>query len=403
MEYRYHHSSEKERGDEIRQFQEKLNVINTTYHGGWQRITPDGIYGRRTRDAVKAYQIWQGFAPATGNLDENLQRHITNMYNCTQNKTPFKPAYQYTIKSPTAVGPSYNYYDRSLGTGQKLYASKPVQASSFSTTYDVPTFEAFKAWAMDAWNTIAQDLVSLFQGILKTPLRKIPAYLVTKLPVIGVKIQNFSRQACEFFGKWIDAGKARAAKIIEEIKIKAGKYVKSVAKNPKAVEGLAKESKIKKFAKGNAIGIFLAAIPMVYDLFMLIICDDSEKEARKKEFWKSFRGFLGSILLMIAIEAAAAGIAALIALLGVSASAALIAAIITILVVIVDIIIMAARDDHKGIGDAIDYALCTIWDSFISTTKSIGNFLGDSIYDFFHPDVPKAYTAEDLELMGLSE
>jgi hypothetical protein len=76
MEYSYTHGKTLQTGEEIRNFQYKLNAIRDIFHCPWSHLTTDGVFGRNTRDAVKAFQIFANVSPVTGNLDSNTQRAI---------------------------------------------------------------------------------------------------------------------------------------------------------------------------------------------------------------------------------------------------------------------------------------------------------------------------------------
>jgi hypothetical protein len=84
MEYSYTHGKTLQTGEEIRNFQYKLNEIRDAFHCPWSHLTTDGVFGRNTRDAVKAFQIFANVSPVTGNLDSNTQRAIDVKYRESQ-------------------------------------------------------------------------------------------------------------------------------------------------------------------------------------------------------------------------------------------------------------------------------------------------------------------------------
>ena len=65
-------------GGKVRQLQEQLNRIARNYPA-IPHITPDGIYGQRTLDAVKAFQRIFGLNP-TGVADYPTWYQISNVY-----------------------------------------------------------------------------------------------------------------------------------------------------------------------------------------------------------------------------------------------------------------------------------------------------------------------------------
>lgn len=65
-------------GDKVRQMQEQLDMIATVYTA-IPRVTPDGIYGPRTADAVREFQSIFGL-PQTGVVDFATWYRISHIY-----------------------------------------------------------------------------------------------------------------------------------------------------------------------------------------------------------------------------------------------------------------------------------------------------------------------------------
>ena len=65
-------------GDKVRQMQEQLDMIATVY-SAIPRVTPDGIYGQRTADAVREFQSIFGL-PQTGVVDFATWYRISHIY-----------------------------------------------------------------------------------------------------------------------------------------------------------------------------------------------------------------------------------------------------------------------------------------------------------------------------------
>ena len=89
MEYSYTHGQPLQQGEDIRAIQSKLNTIRETWNGSWSYLTTDGIYGRNTRDAVKAFQIFANITPVTGNLDSATQIAINDKFE--ESKLAYSP------------------------------------------------------------------------------------------------------------------------------------------------------------------------------------------------------------------------------------------------------------------------------------------------------------------------
>lgn len=65
----------------VRDIQEKLNSIKFRYHGNWDYLTIDGIYGPQTANAVKSFQILKNITPASGELGPTTSKYINEVYN----------------------------------------------------------------------------------------------------------------------------------------------------------------------------------------------------------------------------------------------------------------------------------------------------------------------------------
>lgn len=66
------------RGDKVRQLQEQLDAIAAVY-SAIPRVTPDGIYGPGTEEAVRAFQNIFGL-PQTGAVDFATWYKISHIY-----------------------------------------------------------------------------------------------------------------------------------------------------------------------------------------------------------------------------------------------------------------------------------------------------------------------------------
>lgn len=64
----------------IKDIQLKLNAIRLNYHGNWDYLVPDGIYGLKTRNAVKAFQIFKNITPVSGVLGPTTSMYINQQY-----------------------------------------------------------------------------------------------------------------------------------------------------------------------------------------------------------------------------------------------------------------------------------------------------------------------------------
>lgn len=132
MVYSYKHGQPAQQSNEIRDFQAKLNAIRSAWNGQWPRLTADGIYGRNTRDAVKAFQIFANVIPVSGDLDSATQTAINQKY----------------IESKR----TYSSYSASYGRYQLANANYTMGGDLMSD-FDV------------LWNSHKNDIMSIVQDI----------------------------------------------------------------------------------------------------------------------------------------------------------------------------------------------------------------------------------------------
>lgn len=65
----------------IQTLQIKLNVIKRNIHGNWVQLETDGLFGSKTKEAVKNFQIYRGITPASGEIGETTIKYINEAYN----------------------------------------------------------------------------------------------------------------------------------------------------------------------------------------------------------------------------------------------------------------------------------------------------------------------------------
>lgn len=394
MEYKYHHNPPYESGNEIYVFQDRLNYIRNTYHYGWDHINADGVFGRRTRNAVKGFQgVFMGQV-GSGNLDERTQSLINSKYYECQRGYSANPGVA------RCYDPNYNYIDQGYGDIANCTAGPPVYrpsgGNSFSETANKApkggddmgfTLEYFKKNYTDNFYALCNDIRGILAEVMDMPIgKKMIDAAISRLKDLSPKIYAF----CEMVGNDISRlGNIVAAKvddITKPLQRHADRWLKAIKANP--------EGEIAKFmkrggGKGGVLGIVTAGLPMLYYLIMWMVATitGGDTEYYKGKFFDNMKGFIGSIIIMAATELLGIALVAL----GVAAgTAGLVVVIVTIVVAVIDIIVMGFTD--KGIADWIMIGL-----------GNVGEYLGDSLYEALHPDVPKAYTVEELNEMGYDE
>lgn len=353
MEYKYHHNPPYESGDEIRLYQDRLNYIRNTYHYGWDYINVDGIFGRRTRNAVKGFNVTFSGISGEGNLDEKTQSLITSKF--------FECQRGYSADPGVARGynPNVSYVDQGYADianytmGEQTYkrsgtrpptetenkAHKPGDDEGF-------TIEYFKTTYVDPAYGFVCDIVSIVQAIIDLPVKDIWGTVVTRVKALIPKIQYFILTLQNDIARFFKLVGQKATELGKWFQRHGEQLVKSVKSDPNKAQSLSKGAK--SAAKGNIVGIVLAALPLIYYIIMWLACDPSQNDYYKAKAWEAFKSFVGALILMALIELAAAGIVAA----GIaSAPVAIVAAIIGLVVAIVDIIVMLVTD--KGLGDWI--------------------------------------------------
>lgn len=65
----------------VQTLQYKLNAIKGRITGNWPFLQVDGLFGEKTKQAVKAFQIYRNIAPTSGEVGETTLHYINESYN----------------------------------------------------------------------------------------------------------------------------------------------------------------------------------------------------------------------------------------------------------------------------------------------------------------------------------
>lgn len=65
----------------VQTIQMKLNAINSQVHGNWPYLQTDGLFGEKTKQAVKAFQSYRNITPISGEIGDTTLRYIDDSYN----------------------------------------------------------------------------------------------------------------------------------------------------------------------------------------------------------------------------------------------------------------------------------------------------------------------------------
>lgn len=297
MEYKYHHSPPLEQGDEIRMFQEKLNTINDAFHGGWQRINPDGIFGRKTRDAIKGFQSFMNMSQ-TGNLDSMTQTAINyQIQQALHSHFRTNPYYGDTTYAPGIMN-QFNQ-SRVRPTYEHLGVGSVVDNQTFHSKYNDSGLDVFvnglKSWG----NTLISSVVSLFNSVFEA---KSVSYAVTIVKEQASQILlNFNRMKNDVLiriGLMKGPNIWRWRDITYMLEQEAEKRIASATQK---TEEAVKSSKA--IQKGNPVGKVagkvawgLQILVVIYYLGKCIFGDDNEFNENFKRLRESFDSLLGSLM-----------------------------------------------------------------------------------------------------------
>ncbi len=139
----------------------RLNSIRERYHRSWEKLEPDGIYGKRTKGVVIAFQKSRGIAPASDRLDSKIMKLIVDA------DTP-------KLITNTNYSELNNYYD-AVKEGTKV--SYDITSSSVQSVYTIDGLVNSKenglAYIFAEWERmIIHQRDGLLRRLSKLPYKK---------------------------------------------------------------------------------------------------------------------------------------------------------------------------------------------------------------------------------------
>lgn len=309
------------RSEYVRQVQIGLNFLRNEYRfPAWKGLTTDGYYNQETRDAVMAFQKFVGLSP-TGNIDNNL---IQAMNNLRHDIDCYRRIYRYNYQFP--------YQERDVFSKRREEQKKDL------------TFDDYMKEYKNLWAGICADIYSIHDGW----------YNVTKFSYSGLydeikvkltpKLKELAESMKNTMSGWKYAITSRVKAVMDWVKNLIKKLLVKIRVNPEEISKLPLVNKTKDFVKSNWVGIALAGLPAIYYLYKLMTSDEAtaKKEGYEKLFYESLQSFVGAIIVMVFIAAAAGA-----AWIG-GLSAAAIGIIIAVLDVIVVFIFGQGIADYLG-------------------------------------------------------
>lgn len=368
MEYGYNHSRPLQQGDEIRSLQEKLNTIRQVYHGTWSHLQPDGIYGRRTRDAVRAFQIYMGLSPS-GNMDLMTQAAIIAKHQDSQQTYCFyQPVQNYQRQNAlfsNAGDIDWSDYTTSATTVATDRTADP-------STYAKPTENEFVAAWKGPFNTLLTDLDAIADSFVEH--KKVELSMIAKKLEPAVEaIRKQANAMGETLRRAVNSGIVKLSDL--EKAVKASAELKAAEEMAKVnSDKLAQASKASKVAKGFGFAAIGSQFLVVVYYGVAWYCA-TPAEAKKAEtaFCEALGAFFGSllstalgkILQIVATRVATGFLAGSVA----PGAGNLVGTIVGIATAVLDIVLYFATG--KTIGDRIWEGIKGMFDSVIfkSTNK----------------------------------
>lgn len=129
----------------VQTIQMKLNAINIQVHGNWPYLQADGLFGEKTKQAVKAFQVYRNITPISGEVGDTTIHYINDSYNnCPMFRSAspqsnsegdaellniildyfVKPISQMTVDFVTSLNQDYNKNSKQVVKDWNLIVSK---------------------------------------------------------------------------------------------------------------------------------------------------------------------------------------------------------------------------------------------------------------------------------------
>jgi len=392
MEYRYVSGGPYERGDEIRMYQERLNSIRTIYHGYWNHLQPDGIYGRKTRDAVKGFQIFVGVAPTSGHLTTATQSAIDSKYFECQR------GYSVNTHSPIGYNPAMSYADQgyldlvnyTVGPAPPKYnGDDPLgyteSGSAFPGTYATPSEKGFigkhGGKITSCWNDIMSIIDAIMDG--KMSVSQLKSYINTKRTTIQNKLTYFRDTVSKDFKNIKNVNMHRIREIFAVMDVEAERAIKKASTE---IENAAKAGKVKAAVKkGGKVGWAMQFAMVVYHMGRCATATDAELKECQKDLKDALGGLLGAIIAFFIpklIGMLSATIAGAVAGSAVPGIGTIVGAVVAFILSVVDIVLVFLTG--KGLGDWIWEGIKSL-DEWLGISAFLDKYIGESQFSDFRP------------------
>lgn len=139
----------------VRLIQLRLNSIRDANNYNWEKLSPDGIYGRKTKSVVASIQEKYKLSPVSGILGPTTAKCIIE-----KDSPKIKPYYQNSNTTKNGIKETYNITSYAIGATYTINSAVDVKEKNL-------------AYLFNEWNkVIEQQYDSLLRRISKFPEKK---------------------------------------------------------------------------------------------------------------------------------------------------------------------------------------------------------------------------------------
>ena len=388
MDFKYKHGGPYESSEIIRTNQSQLNDIRTAFHGEWEHLNADGILGRKTRDALKKFQIAYGISPS-GNLDQSTQDAIAHYYRQSKqssNAAP-NPARGYNMYV-TYQDPNY------AKTANYTMGLYPVVKSSFPGVHEVQSKESF----IEEWKDIFKQIYTFISSTIQNVIDGWKSWESAK--ILFGEIHDAIKR---YTGKLEKAGQ-RLRMLGETVYIKLSDLTKIInddakSKAAKAAEDLKDKTKASKTGKVfKVIDWAIPTVELIYYSIRYAMATPEEADEYKKKVNKAaddlFKQICNSVIMKIIEIAATRIVTGFVAGSVAPGAGNVVGTVIGIILTVIDIVLYIIFG--KTVGDYIWDALSPVLNAIGSEFMTIMSNNVRQINELYAPKPEDSYWKESM-------
>jgi peptidoglycan hydrolase-like protein with peptidoglycan-binding domain len=319
----------------VYEIQQKLNAIRIKVHGNWSAITPDGLFGQKTKQAVIAFQMYRGITPASGIIGDTTIRYINEVYNTNSQLK--------RTSQVQKVGGTITEFVSELANVLKDISELVEKQIKIFKSQKVTSKDIDRILRYAFNRPDVNKMRDKFEKMMLTELNKI-AKSNNNLALSkknAVKLREISAAKSQI-GKGMLNAQSRSAvekKLAEQLMDKVIKELESANFKEKITNALKYKGKVT--TSGNIVLTVVMLIPLIGDLWELLIasCNGTLTEDLVKKVISNIVSLIEGVLIGIAVAAAvvAIGLVGWVAVL-----------VVLIVSIIVGIILEVIFPDHSN-------------------------------------------------------